>query len=166
MAELDLLAPHGYAEEELGRLTLRTAALEPPEHPLGSDYAEPHFGVFGSASDWQPRGWVCLFATPSEPDEAIATLDPESQDRTERLSVLLGVSWAQIVNRGAKTVSDEQEAAVEQLPPNVYEESPEALRQLRSYLFADEPLVVATILAMSYWWQTDQGGYLGPRFPA
>lgn len=165
MAELDLLAPEGYVEEELGPLTLRTARLEPPDHPLGTDYTEPHFGIFGSASNWTPRGWVCLFATPRDPEEAIATLDEESQERTRRLSILLGVPWQMIVHRGAKTVSDEQEAAVKRLPPNVYQETPEALRSLRTVCFTDEPLIVATLVGMAYHWQTDLGGYCGPRHP-
>lgn len=164
MAELDLLSPEGFVQDARGPLLIRTAAVEPPQHPLGPSYNEPHWGIFASAKRID-HGWVCMFAT-NDVERSLATLDDEDDlRRIERLSILLGAPWVEIV-KGAKEVSDRQEAALKALPPEIYESPPEQLREFRGIVKAVDPLIVATALGMTVHWQTDPGGTRGPRFPA
>lgn len=162
MAELDVLSPTGYDETRLGSLIVRVAAIEPPQHPLGPDYAEPHWGIYCSAVDADP-GWLAMNATP-KPDDALETLD-NRQDllRTEKLSICIGATWAAICE-SALQVAKRQEAAVLKLPPQVYEATLEELRAVRGNLNIADPVIVAMLLGMTYHWQTDPGGTYGPRF--
>lgn len=161
MAELDLLSPEGFVEDARGPLILRTAAIEPPAHPLGPDYAQPHWAVFASAKH-HDQGWVCLFSTTVDPEQSIATLDQESLERTERLSILLGAAWVNVVD-SAKTVRDVQEAALKLLPPDVYQAPVEQLRAFRAAIWQADPSAVATIATMTFYWANDTGGDFGPR---
>lgn len=161
MAEMDLLSPHGYAEEVYGSLLIRTAAVEPPRHPLGQEYAEPHFGVWAREARHE-RGWVCVFNTP-DPDGAVCRLSDEDLDRIAQLSVLVGADW-EAVAEDALNVRRVQEGALQLLPPHVYDQSVEELLGLRVAINQRDPFAVATLISMTYHWQTDPGGTLGPRF--
>lgn len=162
MADCDLLSPEGYVEQRHGALVLRVAAVQPPHHPLGSDYAEPCWGVFGSATE-NDIGWLALFVPTTDVEAAIATLDPEAEQRAARLSVLIGASWAAIAG-SAKSVTEAQESAVMRLPPEVYGYRLEELEAIRAYINTPDPNLAATLLGMTYHWQTDPGGTHGPRF--
>lgn len=164
MAELGVLSPEGFHEQPLGdRLTVRVAAVEPPQHPLGPEYAEPHFGIFARAKN-RDFGWLVMMAV-TDVDAAIATIGEKDQERTERLSICIGASWGAICI-DALRVSKEQEAAVVNLPPFVYQCSAEELRRVRDNILATEPSVVVQMLEMTYFWGLDVGGSDGPRFVA
>lgn len=165
MADCDLISGEGFAEQLHGSLLLRVAAVTPPAHPLGHEYSEPHFAVFGSAVDAAvaPIGWLALFVPVTDPDRAIETLDEDAQSRAERLSVLIGASW-DAVAASAKTVCEAQESAVVRLPQEVYGYTLEELRTIRGYINTPDPNLTAVLLGMTYHWQHDTGGTHGPRF--
>lgn len=160
MADCDLLAPEGYQERPLGPLTLRVAAVQAPAHPLGSDYTEPHYGVFGCA---ERGGWIALAVPVLDAEAMIATLDTDGLERAERLSILIGASWPAFV-ASARTVVVAQEDAVVRLPPQVYGEPPENLRTVRSLINSPDPNIVGVLLGMAYHFGYEEGGYRGPRF--
>lgn len=163
MAELDVISAEGFVEEDLGnRLNVRRAAVQPPQHPLGPEYSEPHFGIFASAK-LHDQGWVCL-ATTSKPDAVMETMqDEDDWRRIERLSILLGSSWAAMVG-SVRAVSGAQESAVRMLPPAVYQAKPDQLRQLRAMITHDDPATIAVICQMTFHWGMQPGGTSGPYF--
>lgn len=164
MAEpLDLLSKDGFVEEPLGPLRIRTAAIVPPAHPLGPDYAEPHWAIW-ACEPRAPFGWICLFNTP-EPDADLEKLGEEDLVRAAKLSALIGAAWVDVV-RSADRVRRRQETALHRLPPHVYHQSVEELLSLRTAIRQVDPLMVATLIDMTYHWQTDPGGTRGPRFAA
>lgn len=162
MSELGVLSPEGFHEQPLGdRLEVRVAAVEPPRHPLGPEYAEPHFGIFARARG-RDYGWLVMMAV-TDVDAAIATISEKDQERTERLSICVGASWGAICI-DALRVSKAQEAAVLRLPAFVYGCTPEELRRIRDNILATEPALVVQMLEMTYFWALDVGGTNGPRF--
>jgi hypothetical protein len=161
MAELDLLSRHGYAEEQRGPLTVRTAAVVPPAHPLGPEYAEPHWSIW--ASDSRVDAWICLWNS-TDPDGDMEKLDDDDLVRAAKLSILVGVPWDDVFD-SADSVRRVQEAALTRLPMEVYEQTLDQLLLLRSAINAVNPFVVATLIGMTYHWQTDPGGTRGPRTP-
>lgn len=162
MAECDLLAPEGYQESVLGPLSVRVAAVHAPAHPLGPEYTEPHYGVFGCSKRLPTCGWICLGVPVLDGDAMLATIDEGGQERAEVLSLTIGVSWKAIAlsARGAVLA---QEEAVSALPPHVYGATPKELATVRQLINDSDPKRVATLLAMSYFWATDAGGTRGPR---
>lgn len=160
MAELDLISADAFHEHEVGPLVIRVTPVTPPEHPLGPEYADPHWGIF--ARGLEGGLWIGLNVTPS-PDAALETLSEDDLERAERLSILTGVSWRAVAH-SARGVTAAQEEAVMRLPPGIYSASPEELRRVRSKIPANDPEVVAQLLTMTYYWQTDEGGYRAARF--
>jgi len=162
VTDCDLISAEGYAEQQRGSLTLRVAAVTPPAHPLGQEYAEPHYAVFASATD-NDIGWLALFVPVTDVDAAIATIDADAEERASRLSILIGASWAAVA-ASARTVVEAQEEAVMRLPSEVYGYSLAELRAVRTYINTPDPNLTAVLLGMTYHWQTDPGGTHGPRF--
>lgn len=153
-------------ERTIGEILLRIAPIEPPPHPLGPAAAEPHWGIFATAPCYHPQqweaGWLVLF-TDTHPEESIELLDEEAIERTERLSILVGVSFRAVL-ASVIGVMRSQEAAIGRLPPLAWESPLEQLANVRSYITEADPTRVATLLSMMAHWTSDPGGTNGARF--
>lgn len=159
--QLDII---GAIEEcQIGDLLVRVAPIEPAPHPLGPAAAEPHLGIFATAPNL-PAGWVVLFAHPAtDPEDSLELLDEDARERTERLSILVGVSW-RAISASVIGVIRSQESAITQLPPMAWKGELSQLRFLRSFIAEADPVKVATLIQMTAHWTSDPGGTQGPRF--